>query len=61
VFYTDFIVKMEAAGSSEIMVTYHNTRQQNNPEDTDMNIHSLDNLKTPNMLFHQGFSQNKPY
>jgi hypothetical protein len=39
-----FILKMEAARSSETLVYYHSTTQHHNPEDQDLNLHHCRNL-----------------
>jgi hypothetical protein len=43
--YQHFILKMEAATSSETWVSHHNTTQRHNPELLDLNLHSRENLK----------------
>jgi hypothetical protein len=39
-----FSLKMEAARSSEALVSYHITAWRHNPEDLDMNLHDRGNL-----------------
>jgi len=43
-----FRVKMEAARSSETLVSYRNTthRQRHNPQDLDLNLHGREDLKS---------------
>jgi len=40
---------MEAAWTSETLVSYRNTRQRHNPEELDFNIHRRENLRTLTM------------
>jgi hypothetical protein len=37
---------MEAAWSSETSVSYHNPGLCNNPEELDLNLHDLENLRS---------------
>jgi hypothetical protein len=39
-------VKMEAASSSEMFVTFSNMAWDRNPEDPNLNMHHLENLKS---------------
>jgi len=41
-----FTLKMEAARTSETLVSYHNTTLRHSPEDLDMNLHRRENLKS---------------
>jgi hypothetical protein len=41
-----------SSGSYETLVSYGNTTQYHNPEDLDLNLHHLDNLKSPLISFH---------
>jgi len=43
--YSDWRMKMEAAWSPEIVVSYHITTWRHNPEDTDVNLNRSENLK----------------
>jgi len=42
----NFTLKLEAALSSETVVSYHNTTWRHNLEDLDLNLHSPENLKS---------------
>jgi len=44
-------MKMEAAGSSETLVSYYIATWCQNPEDNDFGLHRRENLKSPNLLF----------
>jgi hypothetical protein len=39
-------MKMEAARFSEMLLSYHNITRCHNPEELDLNVHRLGNLKT---------------
>jgi hypothetical protein len=39
-------VKMEAARSSETLVSYSNTTRRQNPEDLDLNLHRVKSLES---------------
>jgi len=41
-------MKMEAARTSEMLVSYHNTTQRRRPEDLDMNLNRSENHKSRN-------------
>jgi hypothetical protein len=42
-----FALKMQAARSSETLVSYRITTQRYKPEDLDINLHCRENNKTP--------------
>jgi hypothetical protein len=42
---------MEAARSSETLVSYHITTWRHNPEDLDLNLHRRENLKSHRNLY----------
>jgi hypothetical protein len=44
-----YLLKMEAAGNSEMLVSYHNTAQHHNPEDLDLNLHHCEKPQIWNM------------
>jgi len=41
-----FALKMEAAWSSKMLVSYHNSPQHHNPEDLDLNLYYCENRKS---------------
>jgi len=56
-----FTLKVEAARSSEMLISYHITRKNHNPEDYDLNIHSYENPKYHSKLttiYTMGFANN---
>jgi len=50
-----FRVKMEAAQTSETLVSNHNTISCDNPEDDDLNLHHHESLKSCNSVPVLGF------